>query len=222
MWSINPRRKPPSCIFLAYAMPRLSATDYEVLERFTISWSHAGPRSSGRTRACPKRPGRAAILDDMRAVSPHSSRTCDTYSQEPVLARRRGRPGRGIPTPPLARHPSKEGIKKALLLGTCAAYCGVSLPGAGPAAPASSRSPARCLGARPSWPLAGWKPALLGACHRPARHRGAGGRRVMQYASLLKGERDPRHRSVPCSSVPSLFRYSPAEDRGPRRLRGAS
>ncbi len=30
--------------------------------------------------------------------------------------------------------------------------------------PASGRSPARCLGARPSWPLAGWKPALLAPC----------------------------------------------------------
>ena len=132
-------RKPPSCIFLAYAMPRLSATDYEVLARFTINWSRASPLSSGRTGACSKRPGRAAIL----------------------------------------------------------AACGL-------------------VGAT------GRSPLLLEPCHRPARRRGAGGRRVMQYASHVKEERDPRHRSVLCSSVPSLFRYSPPEDQEQRRLRGVS
>ena len=78
-----------------------------------------------------------------------------------------------------SRYWIRRGLALLSPLGTCDAYCGVSLPGTGPAAPASGRSPSRYLGARPSWPLAGWKPALLALCRRPARRRGTGGRRVM-------------------------------------------
>ena len=50
------------------------------------------------------------------------------------------------PTPPLSRHPSQEGICSTPLLGGVARRAGVGCPR---------------LGGRPSWPLAGWKPALL-------------------------------------------------------------
>ena len=42
--------------------------------------------------------------------------------------------------------------------------------GTGPAAPASGRPPSRCLGERLSWPLAGWKPALLETHPGPLGH----------------------------------------------------
>ena len=91
-------------------------------------------------------------------------------------------------------------------LGTCCALLWCEPPGTGLAAPASGRSLSRFLGARPSWPLVGWKPALLAPWRRQARRRGAGGSpsHVICITRLGRGGPQGRVGSGPVDSVSVL------------------
>ena len=120
-------------------------------------------------------------------------------------------PGRGQPTPPLTRHPSREGIGKTPLSGGVARRDGVGSAGSGTSRPRFRRAPPHgiCI-IRP------WRggPELVEACPEQsgAKSKGAGvygpGSLVFPYRGVL-GSPPPRQ----WFRYPGMPRAGPSADR---------